>query len=120
MTDGAKKTPEGQERRTAIRYSVLVPGELDTLAGPVPVEAVNLGATGVGLCVDSPLLVGSTVQLRLLAPQADKEPVAVLGEVMWCTEHVEVGYQAGIQITNMEPLVASRWRSWLQRLGESG
>ena len=120
MTDEAKKPPEGQERRYATRYPVLVPGEVDTLAGPVPVEVVNLGAKGVGMCVDTPLLVGSTVQMRLLAVQAGMEPMAVLGKVMWCSEHVEVGYHAGIQITNMEPTVESRWRAWLQRLEESG
>ena len=119
MTDGAKTSQADLDRRTSVRYPVLVPGEVDTLVGPVSIEVVNLGAKGVGVNVDTPLLVGSTVRLRINASQICSEPMAVLGLVMWCTEHVEVGYQAGIQITNMEPTVESCWRSWLDRFEES-
>lgn len=118
MTHEAKTTQDGQERRTGTRYTVLVPGEVDTLAGPVAIQTVNLGASGVGVCIDSPLLVGSTVRLRLHATE-ESAPMAVLGKVMWCSEHVEVGYHAGIHITNMEPTVESQWRAWLDRLDEA-
>jgi len=60
--------------------------------------------------------VGSTVRLRLNTDREGDEPMAVLGKIMWCSEHVEVGYHAGIHITNMEPTVESRWRAWLMDL----
>lgn len=116
MADASSNTPpaEHQDRRTDERYSVMVPGEVDTLAGPVKVEATDLAVSGVGVSLDSPLLVGSTVRLRLF--HKEEAPVAVLGQVVWCSEHVEVGYHAGIHITNIEPAMESRWRSWLHRL----
>lgn len=117
MTDVFKTSRE--DRRIDARYPVLVPGEVDTLAGPVPIQAVNLGAKGVGVNVDSPLLVGSTVRLRLIRNPGDDDPIVVLGEVKWCTEHVEVGFHAGILITNMDPQVETRWRAWLMRLEET-
>ena len=117
MTDGVKTSAE--ERRIDVRYPVLVPGEVDTLAGLVPIQAVNLGAKGVGVCVDAPLLVGSTVRLRLINDPDGEDPIAVLGEVKWCSEHVEVGFHAGIRITGMDPMVEARWRAWLMRLEEA-
>lgn len=107
---------DGTERRTAPRYPVLVRGTMDTVSGPVAVQTTNIGANGVGVSADTALLVGDTVRLQLFPDSGQDDPIAVLGRVAWCEEHVEVGYFVGIQITTLDPQAESRWHRWLKTL----
>ena len=92
------------EKRSAERHPIYIHGELRLHKKRVSVEVVNLSTGGVGISCDAPLLVGATVDVVLHIQKHKRKPteLCLKGRVVWCNEHIEVGFVAGIQFTAVE------------------
>lgn len=78
----------------------------------------DLSEGGVRLCVDIPLLEGSPVDVELRLPRdGNGSDVGTLfcsrGEVVWCTEDMDVGFQAGIRFSPAPAETVGELRSFL-------
>jgi hypothetical protein len=94
-------------RRRHQRYRVSLAARLSADGPWVPAHADNLSPGGARFSLDAPLLEGSPVEVDLRLPQGDAA-VRVTGAVVWCNEHMDVGFQAGVSFGLLD--AASRKR----------
>ena len=95
-----------ENRRRERRYPVKLNGKIRSEGEIFRVETENLSVNGVRITLDVPLLEGGDVEIVLRLPQESAEaawrPFSTTGKVVWCTEHIEAGYQAGIHFTALQ------------------
>jgi hypothetical protein len=91
-------------RRKHQRHRVSLKGRLNTEGRPVTAQVDNLSEGGARVSLDAPLLEGSLVELYLKLPNGaggDRASLRAVGNVIWCQEHMDVGFQAGISFTSI-------------------
>lgn len=84
-------------RRRDKRYRVQCNGALMLEGHRINIESVNISHRGIRINLDKPLLEGTPVTLTMpLNNRLFNGPFEAPGVVVWCSEGMEVGFEAGI------------------------
>jgi PilZ domain len=80
-------------------------------------EVVDASYGGLRVCVESELMVGTILPLRVEL-QGMKENLYLTGEVRWCRakEDGRIGYLAGFELLNSTDTDIKLWRSLLEQV----
>ena len=86
-------------RRRDKRYRFRCNGTLMLEGRGLDIESVNISHRGIRINLDKPLLEGTSVTLTMpLNRHLFGGPFEALGTVVWCSEGMEVGFEAGIAL----------------------
>ena len=113
-----------ENRRKSQRRRVRMLGRLIAHGRLLTVSMENLSAGGVRIVLDMPLMEGAEVEISLSAVRrtdepALAEPIDTRGTVAWCTEDMDVGFQAGIRFDSMAVGEKERLAEFLESLTAS-
>ena len=107
-----------ENRREEARYQIAVRGRISCQSETVSCETSNISTSGVGLATDQPLLESAPVELELTFPQKNGQTTCfrASGRVVWCLEHIEIGFQSGIRFVEADPANISLLKELLTTL----
>ena len=90
-----------ENRRKEQRFRVRTKGVVQLEGHKVRMLTENLSVSGARISLDRPLLEGAEVNLDLML-KAEDAPfnLCISGTVVWCTEDMDAGFQAGIAFTS--------------------
>ena len=82
------RVPEkvGEQKRKHPRADINWPVSMETSAGMITAEVINISLGGAFICCKKPLPLGEVFPLTLMGP--DNEPVTATAEVVWSNANV--------------------------------
>jgi uncharacterized protein (TIGR02266 family) len=99
-------------RRRHQRYRVSLAARLNADGPWVTAHADNLSQGGARFSLDAPLLEGSPVKVDLRLAGGG-EAIRASGTVIWCNEHMDVGFQAGVSFADFDTATRERLDQFL-------
>lgn len=117
------------EKRKFMRFDVSIEVEYMVPGNGAPVEGIsvtrNLSREGMQISVNSRLVAGTELEIKLRIPQ-DAAPVYAKGDLVWVEKaEVKTESNAGIKFTQMSPFDRNRildhvYKEWVeQQIGQS-
>lgn len=117
------------EKRKFMRFDVAVEVEYMVPGNGAPIEGIsvtrNLSREGMQISVNSKLLAGTELEIKLRIP-ADAAPVYAKGDLVWVEKaEAKTESSAGVKFTQMSPFDRNRildhvYKEWVeQQIGQS-
>ena len=88
-----------ENRRKDNRYRLRLKGFVRFEGRRLRVQTENISVSGARIALDRPLLEGASVTLDLPLSEDPEARSILSGTVVWCTEDMEAGFQAGISFS---------------------
>lgn len=115
------------ERRKYMRFDVSVEVEYMVPGNGTPMEGIsvtkNLSREGMRLSLNSKLIPGTEVEIKLKIP-ADAAPIYAKGDIVWTGTEEMVNEAAGIKFSQISPFDRNRildyvYKEWVeQQIGQ--
>ena len=95
-----------QNRRKSLRHRVSLKGKISAYGQRISVQVENLSRGGARVSLDTPLMEGSPVEVSFPMALEDAHCKSghfrAKGEVVWCNEHMDAGFQVGIRFDEIK------------------
>ena len=91
-----------KENRKLERYNLILTGEIIFFGETFSMETVNISDGGLCVTTDTPLMEGEATEVLLRLNNQDDFHLKISAKVIWCYEHIEVGFQSGISFSGCE------------------